>query len=378
MLIGGTNGKGEAAKRIESGLRALGWKTFLFTSPHLVRVEERFRFDGRQVSRRRLDEAHLRCLSACPGGEADAGPLTPFEWLTLVGLVLARDEASTARLLEVGLGGRLDATNCVDPAVSVLTRIAHDHTDFLGSSLEAIAAEKAGILRPGAGVVLGRQAASWVRHQGACVEGEHFELAGEIGGAIRYRGLGGEVSLGPVPESPGGGHPGYLAVALAAVELFAEPSSGDLARAARAAACARWPGRFEIVRAEPPLVLDGAHNPDGSAWLARRLEERFGTAKFDLVFAAKPSKDVRGMIAALAPRVRRVHVVRDRSGWLSPPEEIAPAVRAVFDGEVLLPGAPAFEVVSGIEGPCVAAGSLFLCGELMDELGLGAGLEVLE
>ncbi len=378
VIVSGTNGKGETAKRVESGLRALGHKTFLFTSPHLVRVEERFRFDGRKVAGAKLVDVHRRCLEVCPDAEGGAGALTPFEWLTLVGFVLAREEGATAWVLEVGLGGRLDATNCAPPRVSVVTRIAHDHTNFLGSSLESIAKEKAGILRAGAAAIIGRQASRWVKHPGAGVEGEHFALARDSAYACRYRGPRGALDLGSLPEPSYGGAPGHLAVATAAVEAFAAPSLEELAAAARAAARARWPGRFEVLREDPPLVLDGAHNPDAASWLVERLGERFPAASFELVFAARKGKDVRKMIEALSPRVKRVRVVQDRAGFLTPAEEVASALRERFAGEVVVPGAPAHEVVRSVRGPCLAAGSLFLCGELMHDLGLEARLEVLE
>ncbi len=385
VLVGGTNGKGSTASVLAAALRAQGERVGLTVSPHLERLNERLVVDGTAVS----DELLVHALERVqvPAERYDA---TYFEVVTAAALWAFAEAGVGTAVLEVGLGGRFDATNAVEPALSVVTGVALDHTAQLGDDLRAIAHEKAGILR--------RDRVAWTAAEGE-VLGYLSEEARELGATLRSlrndqpfevvdRGWDGlDLTLqrprGTLEvSSPLVGLHQARNVALA---LAAAAELGVDDRALRlGSATARWPGRLErLPLGDGWLVLDGAHNPDAAAVLARALERLEGRVPV-LVLGVSSDKDVGGVVAPLmrvagtVVTTRAVHSPRALA-----PEALAAAVAAAAGGgptprvEVAADPAAALALARGLAGAAgtvVAAGSLFLVGE-MRALALGRALE---
>jgi dihydrofolate synthase/folylpolyglutamate synthase len=340
-----------AAALAEAGL-AVG----LYTSPHLVRFNERIAVRGEAVDDAALAAAVDAVRGACPwhdaGGEADR--LTYFEFATLAGLVhFARARVDVA-VLEVGLGGRFDATTAVVPTVTAVARIGLDHTQLLGDTVEQIAFEKAGIFKPGVPAVVHAHqppgALETLRAE-ADRRGAPFEVAPAAwGGPVALRG----------PHQAG--NAALAAAALRALARTGVPV-GEPA-IARGIARARWPGRLEEVGG---VLLDGAHNPDGAAALAAALPALYPGRPVELVFGVLSDKDHAGMLRALAPAARRLHLVAPATPRaLAAPAllDVARALGAPADAHGDLAGALACARRAAASGGLVVvAGSLYLVGE---------------
>jgi len=372
ILVAGTNGKGTVAKTLETMARSSGATTFLFTSPHLVHLEERYRFDGVQVSPESLEACHRRCLEVLPEGATDSGNLTPFEWMTLVGFALAHERKPDLWILEAGLGGRLDSTNCVDPVVSVVTSIGLDHTDRLGSDLESIAWEKSGVFRDGVPAIVGATAGKFLSSDAYVVEGRDFAME-RIGDGTVYRSGDNKVEV----PNYGGLAPSIrdsFAVACAAMEAWVKPSADVFSRAVEAATRSHWPGRVQVLRETPLLIVDGAHNPDGARWLARELTRRYPATRFHAFFGAKDGKDWLAMMEALEPVLEDVTLVSDLEGYLLPAREMFTAIRDRVDLPVSVAHESLDILIRRADSPAIVAGSLYLVGEAISALGLEANL----
>jgi len=379
LHVAGTNGKGSTAAMLEAVLRAAGRRTGLYTSPHLVDFTERIRVDGRTIPCDTVVAlvAELRVDLAAAGialTHFEFASLLAFEWFARIGIEVG--------VIEVGLGGRLDATNLVRPAVTAITSIAHDHEAYLGHDLAAIAAEKAGILKPDVPLALGRVPA----------EAERVILAraAEVGAPVTRVGVGSALEVGretltfraaPVVwEGLRVGLPGVLqrdnaAVALTALALVRERFGCTEEAVREGLAAVRWPGRLAVVRELPLVLLDGAHNPAGAAALARELPGMIGDRAVTLVFAVTADKDWRAMLAPILARVARAVVTRvGRRG--ADPRPIAAALAARVPVEAI--DDPRAAVRAGVERAGVndavlVTGSLFLVGEAYAELGPPGG-----
>jgi dihydrofolate synthase/folylpolyglutamate synthase len=367
--VAGTNGKGSTAAMVDAVLTAAGWTTGLYTSPHLVDFAERIRARGRTIPRETLVALVAEQRAALAGAGL---ALTHFEFATLIALEWFSRVRVDVGVVEVGLGGRLDATNVVRPAVCAITSIAHDHEEWLGHELAAIAAEKAGIVKPGVPVVLGRLAAEAERVVVARADavGAPVVRAGVDGvleegpQGLVYRGLG--VGWEGLRLRLAGAHQRDNAeVALTALALLQDRFPTPPGAVHAGLASVRWPGRLAVVGRDPLLVVDGAHNPAGAAALARELPAVVGARPVVLVFAVMADKAWRAMLAPLLPRVRRAVVTRvGRRG--ADPAAIAAAlaphvpVEAVADPRAAL--RQAFAVAAPDEA-VVVTGSLFLVGE---------------
>ncbi len=318
LTVAGTNGKGSVAAHLEALLRARGASTGLFTSPHFVRYNERIRVDGMDADDAMLVAAFERIEQA--RGEIT---LTFFEYNTLAALLIFRDRGVDAAILEVGLGGRLDATNLIDADVAVLVSVGFDHRDWLGDTLEEIGREKAGVFRTGRAAVLGSPdmpasvfTAIAERGARAVVAGEDFSWRLRAG-AWDYRGM--RLLLASLPPSALSGtiQYGNAAAAFAALEALAQDRSpGPQAQALlarltpfdqRAATQAlrevRLAGRFQIVPGEVEWILDIAHNEPAARVLANQLRERMrsaATGRTIAVIGVLADKDARAIGAALA------------------------------------------------------------------------------
>ena len=321
--IAGTNGKGSTAAFLESILRAAGFRTGLNTSPHLERINERIRINGEEVSDQIFAETFTRVQEVIEellaAGRLEAHP-TYFECVTALAFeVFARERVEFA-VVEVGLGGRLDATNIVRPQVSVITRIDFDHENYLGHSLEEIAREKVGIVKAGVPVATAPQLPE-VREvlRGKAREldativdtGEDFDLQREIAEAgcaralARRRARGEAVRLAP-------GLPGRfqlenaLNAVLTARLLQARGYRITNQNIEQGIRSAEWPGRLERLQAGPDVYLDGAHNPGAARELAQFLEENFARRRVYLIFGAMRDKSVDEMTGILFPLASEV------------------------------------------------------------------------
>jgi dihydrofolate synthase / folylpolyglutamate synthase len=369
LHVAGTNGKGSVTAMAERALRAAGHKSARYTSPHLVRLNERFSVGGESIEDAALEAAiddartaiedlrHARRLSAPP---------TFFEVTTAVAFELFRRAGVDVAVVEVGLGGRLDATNVLMPVATAITSIGFDHEQYLGSTLRQIAIEKAGIVKPGVSVVVGD------------VPREAFEAIEEVA-----RDRGAEV-VQAGRELP----PGYVGIELGlrgahqvrnaavAVRLLEAARAGGIALSHDAIAAGlanvSWPGRLDLRRFDDgrELLLDAAHNPDGAASLAAYVAEWTG-AKPTLVFGAMRDKDVSGMLRALLPSVRALVVTRAANPRSADPASIADAARAIAPDLPILVEPDrrrALEVAWRESARVVVAGSIFLVGDVLSEV----------
>jgi dihydrofolate synthase/folylpolyglutamate synthase len=372
--VAGTKGKGSTAAMIAAMLTAAGYRTGLYTSPHLDRVEERLMIDGRACSPERFVELVNRVRPAVEsleardkeqgagGGEPETGLVGPtyFEITTAMAFLHFADERTDIAVVEVGLGGRLDSTNVVHPLVSVITSISFDHMKQLGSTLDAIAREKAGIIKPRILVVSGvtgdepRQAIDEVCRQKdapVCQLGVDFDFAyrpphelERAAGAseidLRYERPGESVRYDNLELALLGRHQAAnAAVALATIsELRRQGWNVPEAAIRRGLAETRCPARVEIVSRRPTIVIDTAHNLASVRSLVETLDESFSASRRLLLFAATQEKQVREMLEILLPRFDRVILTRY---WNNPrglplehlaglAAEISPAPHEVF------------------------------------------------
>ena len=372
--ITGTNGKTSTARMTQALLRARGLRTGMFTSPHLVSVRERICVDGEPLSAERFAETYTEIEPYLKlVDDRQPARLSFFEVLVAMAFAAFADAPVDVAVIEVGMGGTWDATNVADGTVAVITPVSMDHAEYLGDTVAAIAADKAGIIKPGAVAVLGQQpldaAAELMRRAaevGATVAREGIEfgvLSRELavgGQRVSVRGLHGEYDDLYLPLF-GAHQAANAACALAAVEAFSggagspegaggEPANGDSAGAATAPlardpggslaldpamvadgfAGMASPGRLEIVRRSPLVVLDAAHNPAGMAATAAAVSESFGPAEVIAVLAVSADKDVAGILDELEPVAAAVVVTRNSSGRSMEPAALAELAAGVF------------------------------------------------
>jgi len=312
VTVTGTNGKGSTTAMIETMLRCAGYRTGRYMSPHLMRYNERVALDGVAVD----DATLLAAFHAVEDARVAADPPTPltyFEFGTLAALAIFAQAAPDAVVLEVGLGGRLDAVNVVDPHVAVLTSVAIDHVDYLGTSREDIGREKAHVFRAGRAAVCGDPdpPASVIGHARAIGAHLHrigidYGAAGE-GAQWRYYGPGGPRYGLPVPALRGAFQLGNAATAIAALgclrDVLPVPASAIRDGLVRV----ELPGRFQVLPGRPTIVLDVAHNPHAARAFADALGGMGFHPRTTAVFGMLSDKDVGGVIAAVAPSVDRWH-----------------------------------------------------------------------
>ena len=356
LHVAGTNGKGSVCAMLDAVCRAEGLRTGLFTSPHLVSFRERVRLDGRLIP----EEAVAGGLTRLRLLTADWNPLpTFFEYTTVFALDWLRRQHVDVIVLETGLGGRLDATNALTPAVSVITSIDYDHTAWLGDTLAAIAGEKAGIIKPGVPVVSAPQ---------------DPEAAEVIARAAAERGSELHVVHAPLPADwtlalPGTHQRINAAVALAALDAAGVPASERARRAGLTEV--EWPGRFQRLE-NGRYVLDGAHNPAAARRLAHTWHEVYGDHhQATLVLGILRDKDVPGICRALTPLAARVLAVPVRNPRSATLEEVAGALRQVApETPTLMMSslAGALEAARTYPEPVLVAGSFFLVGEALATL----------
>ena len=369
ILIAGTKGKGSTAAVTAALLSACGVRAGLATKPQLQSFRERVRVDGRAIGEAPFAErvASLRSrvsdlLRLLP----DAGQPTTFELTTVLAFAHFAAQRCAVAIMEVGLGGRYDATNACDPLVSVVTPISHDHTAQLGTSLRTIAREKAGVMRPGRVAIIAPQVPP---------ARETLRAEAERTGALlrEVRALTADEADELGLRLIGAHQRANAAAALAACVAIAQhgvPFSRDRARGALASL--RWPGRFEIVNGAPPIVLDVAHNDGSALALAASLRARYPRRRVRFVLGIMDDKDARAVVRPLLSLASSFDLARPHGPRGLDPKELARATRAVSTrvhrdlGEALI----AARAAAGAREVVCVTGSVALVGEARDILGL--------
>ncbi len=423
VLIAGTNGKGSTAATLASILRASGLRTGLYTSPHLVRINERIRINGTEISDHDFallhDVVDRTAERLVEEGELPWHP-SFFEMLTAIAFEYFAQNRVEIAVLEVGMGGRLDATNVIEPRVSVITDISLDHQKFLGTTVSEIAREKAGIIRPGGIVVtlpqlppandvigntileLGAQGVSAVPHvppispgsDEYCVHGENTLIAelaeARAEGAEQSSEANGPISRYPLQvmgkqiliETPlvGRHQLRNIALAIATAEVLSHQGFAitpeTIERGIRET---RWPGRFQVISAEgkaPEYVFDVAHNPAGAWALRSTLSTCYEDRPLTFVFGAMRDKAIGEIAEILFPLAERVIVTRADNPRSATHDEIREAAaRTATDIEDAVDVASALDRARSLAGPqgiVVITGSIYIVGEAMRVLGMRA------
>jgi len=301
ITVGGTNGKGSTCALLEAMLRAAGYRVGLYTSPHLLRYNERVRIDGRAATDAQLVAAFER-VEAARGDTS----LTYFEFGTLAAALLFRDAGLEAAVLEVGLGGRLDAVNLFDPDCAIVTSIGIDHTEYLGTTRESIGREKAGIFRAGRPAVVGDTDPPVTLREHAASIGAHLLLnqrdfgARADAGQWTYWSAHGRRAGLPWPALRGEYQLGNAATAMAALESVRERLPVDMGAIRRGLVEVELPGRFQVLPGRPVVVLDVAHNPQAAERLGNGLMQMGAFVTTYAVLGMLKDKDIAGVAGALA------------------------------------------------------------------------------
>jgi dihydrofolate synthase/folylpolyglutamate synthase len=370
--IAGTNGKGSTAAMLHRILCLGGYRTALYTSPHLVAFTERIRVSDQEISPDEVvalaEEVWQRTLAA------DI-PLTFFEFVTVMALVYFARQGIDVAVVEVGLGGRLDATNLVTPVVSMITTISKDHEAYLGSDLRSIAREKAGIIKAEVPVVIGALPAEVMdifsglacdQHARAFFLGRDFKISLKNKNLFDYIGINQGVSN--LSLALRGRHQrNNAAVALGALEVAggAFPVSGALIR--EGLATVSWPGRFEVMLERPTVVLDGAHNGEGVKALVETIEDFRQGRKVKLLFASMEDKEWRLMLNMLVDVVDEVVLTRVSMARSAAPEVLARHIAGRVPHRVIDDARQALGFLLADARPediLLVAGSLYLLGEV--------------
>ena len=377
--LAGTNGKGSTQAMIRAGLEAAGARVHAYTSPHLARFHERIRLAGQLIS----EPALAACLDRCLAANGDA-PITYFEITTVAGLLAFAETPADWLLLETGLGGRLDATNVIDqPALTVITPISIDHTQFLGETLAEIAGEKAGILKPGVPCVVGPQpdAAMEVIETRAArlgapliAQGQHWHVTRERDRLV-FQDETGLLDL-PLPNLIGAHQIDNAGAALAALRALGQDDAACEAAVTRA----QWPARMQRLRQGPlvraagsaELWLDGGHNPAAGQALAHVLADLPPRPTF-LVCGMLKTKDVGGFMRPLATHARQLIAVEipGEPATLSAQATAEHAAQAGLAASTAPDLAQAIARIVAIEPAAriVICGSLYLAGQVLRENG---------
>ncbi len=384
--VAGTNGKGSTASYIASILKEAGFKTGIYTSPHLVRFNERICIDGKEISDHQVVKAY-EAVKAVDMGKRKA---TFFEIATAMAFYHFSREKVEWAVIETGMGGRFDATNIVVPQVSLITNLSIEHTDYLGSTIKDLAREKGGIIKQNTPVVsavsqptgmeviknLARERRAplyWFKKDFGA-----RKLKGRT--AIRYQGI--SHNFAPLDMPLAGDHQKEnLSLALAACELLFDKFKSsrdkryrltpDLVR--QGLKQTRWPGRLEIVKKDPLVILDGAHNLKAAKVLGNYLAQALSDKKITLVIGILDDKPHEAMLAHLLPRAHRLILTRPRIDRSLPIETLKQAAQKLFKGQieeiedVKEAAAHAIQGTSKNDAVCIA-GSLYVVGEAKEKL----------
>ena len=352
--IAGTKGKGSVAAMCESVLMAAGYKTGLYTSPHLHDYAERIQINGSPIPHDDL----IRLVEENKPVFESIAELTTFEITTSLGFLYFQKQNVEAAVLEVGLGGRLDATNVVLPSVTVITSLSYDHTALLGNTLAEIAGEKAGIIKPGIPVVVSPQEQEAIevikriaaeRSAPLIQMGKDYLFEPGTHTLKEQR-----LKIWQLRKNQSDGKAAHLSIPLlgrhqvqnaatayAALRTFSNAALPLSDQAIRDGfAKTNWPGRFEILQAQPPVVIDCAHNRDSAAKVRQTLQEYFPDRRSILVFGASEDKDIAGMFAELAPVTQRVIATKSFHPRAIDPEKLEEIARTYGLPVEIVPDVP--------------------------------------
>jgi dihydrofolate synthase/folylpolyglutamate synthase len=393
LHVAGTKGKGSVSAFCAAGLQAGGYKVGLYTSPHLLDYVERIRIDNEPISHVQLVELVAQVKDAV----ARIPKLTTFEIITAIGFLAFAKNEVTAAVIEVGLGGRLDATNIVFPNVSVITSLSYDHMVVLGDTLSKIAVEKAGIIKEGVPVVSAPQSEEALAVLERVVKEKNCPFV-LVGKDVKFErltsSLNGQKMTVALPklhrddvsgvalQAPRSrsGHVELTipllgehqienaAIAFAALQVSGLPISDEAIQ--KGFSEVKWRARFEVVRRDPPVIFDSAHNQDSFVKLRNTLEEHFPGRKVTLIFGASEDKNIPGMFAEMKPKIKKLIVTRaDHPRALEPEKIMELATQAGLESEAASPVEAALERAlenSEKDGSIVlSAGSMFVTAEVM-------------
>jgi dihydrofolate synthase / folylpolyglutamate synthase len=383
--VAGTKGKGSVSALCASALGAGGYKVGLYTSPHLLDYCERIQVDGEPISH----ELMVELVEEIKPAVARIPKLTTFEITTALGFLAFARRGVNAAVIEVGLGGRLDATNLVTPRVSVITSLSYDHMAVLGDTLAKIAGEKAGIIKQGVPVVSApqKEEALDVLERVARERGCEFTLVGrdikfeKVESSLNGQSLRVEDVIRPFDKLRAthstlniqipllGDHQlenaatAYAALKISGIALPDYSIQKGFSQV-------KWRARFEVVRRDPPVIFDSAHNQDSFVRLRQTLDEYFPDKQVYLIFGASEDKNIPGMFAEMKPKIRKLIVTRADHPRALPPEQIIElADQAGVESEAVTPVEAAFARAlenSANDGSIVlSAGSMFVTAEVM-------------
>ncbi len=389
VIVAGTNGKGSVTAMVETALHAAGLATARYTSPHLIRLEERFVINGRPVEPQRLREAAALMPAVVARlrerDDLHAEP-TFFEVTTAIAFELFRRARVDIAVLEVGMGGRFDATSIAPAKAAAITGIDLDHERYLGGTLAQIAFEKAGVIKPGMPVVVGEEKPEPLAVITEACQSRNARLV-KAGDGVRTetRLIDGRTELRL--ETPRRRYPSVLLAlrgrhqvrnAVVAVRLLEELERLGQPVTERAVVAGltevSWRGRLDLmITPRGPVLFDGAHNPAGATVLAAYLDEVY-PAGLPMVFGAMADKDVASMLRILMPRAIRLVVTRPRTPRAQSAERLAAAAAGIggVEVEAVEPAIDALGRAHDFGSPVLVAGSIFLIGDLMADLGASA------
>ncbi|RPI25783.1 MAG: bifunctional folylpolyglutamate synthase/dihydrofolate synthase [Chloroflexota bacterium] len=336
LHVAGTKGKGSVSAMCASALRSAGYHVGIYTSPHLQDYTERIQVDGVPISH----EGLTALVDEIRPVIASIPELTTFEITTALAFLYFARQGVNAGVIEVGLGGRLDSTNIVIPRVAVITSLSYDHTHILGNTLAEIAGEKAGIIKPGIPVVLAPQKDE-ARQTVERIAAERGSPLVQVGRDVRFEPLAHSLEGQSLLVWPAGAQaPLELSIPLLgehqvenAATAFATLQTACQAGFAvsdeairQGFASVYWPGRFEVLRRDPPVVIDSAHNRDSALKLRKTLDDYFPSFPVIMVFGASEDKDIPGMLTELLPRVNSVIVTRSFHPRAANPDQLVQTI----------------------------------------------------
>ncbi|MBN1366430.1 MAG: bifunctional folylpolyglutamate synthase/dihydrofolate synthase [Dehalococcoidales bacterium] len=383
--VTGTKGKGSTAVMIASVLTAAGYRTGLYTSPHLLTLRERIRTGRELISEAELVDIVSKIKPAAEevNRRATYGKLTTFEILTTLAFIYFAEKDAGFQVLEVGMGGTYDATNVIkNPEVCVITPVSYDHTEVLGDTIAMIAGEKSGIIKPGCVVVASPQqpeAMEVIRHRCIKQNAVLIQVGSDVKWRLEHREInhqtfmvGGRLGSHEIAIPLLGEHQLInAATAIAAIEVLMERGFKISEKSViQGMSEVEWPGRFQIIRHYPTVVLDGAHNADSALKLRQTLEQYFNFQKAILIIGASSDKDIAGIAREMAPVAGRVIATRSRNPRAMAPEriktefakynievEVSPDVSSALSGAVIM---------AGDNGLVCVTGSMFVVAEALE------------
>lgn len=378
--VAGTKGKGSTCAMMASVLQQAGYRTGLYTSPHLHTFRERIQINGTLITEERFAEVTTRVR---PYAER-ISDITTFEVATALAFLYFAEEGVDGAVLEVGMGGRLDATNIVMPLVAIITSLSLDHMIYLGWTIEAIATEKAGIIKAGVPLVSAPQVpeAMAVIERVSQDKGSPltrvsrdwaYQLRSWSSHGQRFRATGPDVRYANLRIPFLGEHQLInVTVVLAAIEALRRQGV-TISRSAlrRGLRLAHWPGRLEVLSGNPALIVDGAHNPDSAHRLVAALRDYLRIDRFVLIFGVSADKDAAGMLAELLPHARAVVLTASHHARAANPQDVLLKLAEPYGIETHVAPDPAAALDTALEiagqgTPVVATGSLFLVAEVQE------------